>query len=407
MLTTLLVRLVAWSVRRPILVVVLSLLIAAFAGVYTVQHFKINTDVSKLIDNEPQWAALGKAVDDAFPQRSQTLLAVVEAPAPEFASAAADALAAALDKDTQAGRIGQVSLPAGGPLFERDALLFLSPAELAKTTSKLADARPLVNTLAKDPSVTGLATTLSTTLGQPLLTGQVTLPGMKTLLGRAAASVDDVLAGRPAAFSWRALVDSDAAKQPAFAFVTVEPMVNYGALKAGEQTERTIRETAASLQLDKRFGAVVRLTGEQPLADEEFASVQDGAALNGIGTLIVVLIILVAGAALQAHDRRGADHAGGGPGGDGRAGPGDGRLAEHDLGGLHGAVRRARRRFRDPVRREVPRGTASRPEPRSRAAGRRAFDGRAALAGHRRGGRELLLVPADRRPPIAASRSWA
>lgn len=292
MLTTLLVRLVAWSVRRPILVVVLSLLIAAFAGVYTVQHFKINTDVSKLIDNEPQWAALGKAVDDAFPQRSQTLLAVVEAPAPEFASAAADALAAALDKDTQAGRIGQVSLPAGGPLFERDALLFLSPAELAKTTSKLADARPLVNTLAKDPSVTGLATTLSTTLGQPLLTGQVTLPGMKTLLGRAAASVDDVLAGRPAAFSWRALVDSDAAKQPAFAFVTVEPMVNYGALKAGEQTERTIRETAASLQLDKRFGAVVRLTGEQPLADEEFASVQDGAALNGIGTLIVVLIIL-------------------------------------------------------------------------------------------------------------------
>ncbi|KHJ59360.1 RND transporter, partial [Burkholderia glumae] len=169
--------------RRPLLVVVLSLVIAALGGVYAVQHFRINTDVSKLLDNEPQWAALGDAIDQAFPQRSQTILAVVEAPAPEFASAAADALAAALDRDTRAGRIGQVSLPAGGPLFEHDALLFLSPAELASTVSKLTSARPLVNTLAKDPSVTGLATTLSTTLGQPLLTGQVTLPGMKTLLG--------------------------------------------------------------------------------------------------------------------------------------------------------------------------------------------------------------------------------
>ncbi|KAF1007809.1 MAG: MMPL family transporter [Burkholderia sp.] len=292
MLTTLLVRLVAWSIRYPILVVVLSLLSAAFSGIYTVQNFKINTDVSKLLDNEPQWAAFGKAVDDAFPQRSQMLLAVIEAPAPEFAWAAADTLAAALDKYTQVGRIGQVSLPTGSPLFERNALLFLSPAEVAKTTSKLADARPLVNMLAKDPSVTGIATTLSSTLGQPLMTGQVTLSSMKTLLSRAATSVGDVLVGCPAAFSWRALVDNNAAKRPAFAFLTVKPMVNYGALKAGEQTERTIRETTTLLQLDKRFGAVVRLTGKQPLADEEFASVEEGAVLNGIGTLIVMLIIL-------------------------------------------------------------------------------------------------------------------
>ncbi len=292
MVTHLIVRLVAWSVRRPILVVVLSLVIAAFSGVYVAHHFKINTDISKLVDADPEWAALGDAIDRAFPQRNGTILAVVEAPAPEFATAAAHALTAGLEEQAKAGRIGQVAEPGGGPFFERNGLLFLSPEETASTTAQLASARPLVNELAKNPSLTGLATTLSTTLGMPLQTGQVKLPGMAKLLSRSAATVDDVLAGKPAAFSWRGLVDSDAARQPARAFVTVQPVINYGALRAGEETTRTIRETAHTLALDKRFGAVVHLTGEQPLADEEFASVQDGAAVNGLATMLVVLVIL-------------------------------------------------------------------------------------------------------------------
>ncbi|MBE0628025.1 MAG: RND transporter, partial [Burkholderia vietnamiensis] len=104
MVTSLIIRLVAWSVRRPVLVVVLSLVIAACSGVYVAQHFKINTDISKLVDAEPQWAALGQAVDNAFPQRNGTILAVVEAPAPEFATAAAHALTGALQKQSDAGR---------------------------------------------------------------------------------------------------------------------------------------------------------------------------------------------------------------------------------------------------------------------------------------------------------------
>ncbi|HDR9250316.1 MMPL family transporter [Burkholderia vietnamiensis] len=292
MVTSLIIRLVAWSVRRPVLVVVLSLVIAACSGVYVAQHFKINTDISKLVDAEPQWAALGQAVDNAFPQRNGTILAVVEAPAPEFATAAAHALTGALQKQSDAGRIGQVAEPGGGPFFEHNGLLFLSPQEVSDTTTQLASARPLVNELAKNPSLTGLATTLSTLLGQPLLTGQVKLPEMAKLLARSAATVDDVLAGKPAAFSWRGLVDADAARQPARAFVTVQPVVNYGALKAGAQATQVIRDTAKALDLTQHYGAVVRITGEQPLADDEFASVEDGAALNGVLTLLAVLVIL-------------------------------------------------------------------------------------------------------------------
>jgi hopanoid biosynthesis associated RND transporter like protein HpnN len=292
MLTSLIVRLVDWSVRRPIWVVALALALAAASGVYVARHFQINTDVSKLIENEPQWAALGAALDRAFPQRDQTILAVVEAPAPELADAAADALAAGLKTPVYASEIGDVNQPAGGPLFEHNGLLFLSTREVAGTTSQLASAKPLINALAHDPSLTGLATTLSTMLGLPLQSGQVALPSLATLFSRSADTVDAVLADKPAAFSWRALVDADAARQPARAFVTVTPVLHFGALQAGAQASAAIRAAAVSLDLQKRYGAVVRLTGQQPLADEEFASVQDGAAVNGIITLLVVLAIL-------------------------------------------------------------------------------------------------------------------
>ena len=36
----------------------------------------------------------------------------------------------------------------------------------------------------------------------------------------------------------------------------------------------------------------MRLTGSVPLADEEFATIADGAALNGAVTILVVLLIL-------------------------------------------------------------------------------------------------------------------
>ncbi|HTH75475.1 MAG TPA: MMPL family transporter [Trinickia sp.] len=292
MLTPLIVRLVAWSVRRPVWIVALALLLAAASGVYTARHFKINTDVSKLIETDAQWSALSTAMDRAFPDRDQTILAVVDANAPEMADAAADALAAGLSSPAYRAQIGAVSQPGGGPLFEHGGMLFLSTDSVARTTAQLAQARPLVNTLAHDPSVTGLATTLSTMLGLPLQSGQVKLPGMATLFTRAADTTDAVLAGKNAAFSWRALVDPDSARQPAHAFVTVTPVVNYGALQAGAQASDTIRKVARELDLQKRYGASVHLTGEQPLADEEFASVADGAAVNGIATLIVVLAIL-------------------------------------------------------------------------------------------------------------------
>ena len=51
-------------------------------------------------------------------------------------------------------------------------------------------------------------------------------------------------------------------------------------------------KAASDLNFAGEYGARVRLTGPVPIANEEFATVADGAVVNGIGTVLVVLFIL-------------------------------------------------------------------------------------------------------------------
>ncbi|MEM5451323.1 MMPL family transporter [Paraburkholderia guartelaensis] len=282
-------RLVSWSIRHRISVIALSLVLALLSGHYVSHHFKINTATDRLLTVDKRWDSLSRSLDRAFPQRGGSILVVVESSAPEFADTAASELATALRKDTH--RFVAVTQPGASPFFEHNGLLFLSLRDVQSTTSQLTQARPLLNALSHDPSLTGLANLLTTTLLLPLQIGRVKLEQMAPLLDQSADVMDRVLANQAAAFSWRSLMDSHATS-PARAFVLVQPVLDYASLRAGGNASALIRDTAASLHLDARFGARVRLTGEQPLADDEFASVQDGAALNGAVTLLVVLGIL-------------------------------------------------------------------------------------------------------------------
>jgi hopanoid biosynthesis associated RND transporter like protein HpnN len=306
MLTSLLSRLVRFAACRPWTVILAALLLVIAGGLYAARHFAIDTNTGRLLDLTAPWAKRDAEVDAAFPQRQQTILAVVQAPARELADAAADALADALRR--QPARFRAVNQPGGGEYFAREALLFLEPAELDEVVSKLLQARPLINTLAHDPTLRGLADTLSVTLALPLQMGQVQLADMAGLLDDSAVTIERVLAGKPAALSWIALAVpaprergvaagalapvARGASASSFSFVTVSPVLDFRNLQAGAAASAAIRATAVQLGLAQRFGATVRLTGPQPLTDEEFASVAEGALVNGVLTVLAVVLIL-------------------------------------------------------------------------------------------------------------------
>lgn len=287
MLTSLVVRIVRFSAKHAYPVIFASLLLVVASCVYVAKHFAINTDVSSLIDLNTPAAERGREIDRAFPQKTDLTLAVVQAPAAEFADKAAAELAAKLESETDVFRA--VSRPGAGDFFAHNALLFASTDDVKSLTGKLEDAKPLLNRLAQDPSLAGLSNLLSVTLQTPLLTGQVKLSDMSRLLGNAADASEAVLANRPAAMSWRALVAPDTVAR---SYVQVQPVLDYGALEAGANAATRIRDAVADLKLGERYGATVRLTGPRPLSDEEFASVRQDAGPNAVITLLAVLVVL-------------------------------------------------------------------------------------------------------------------
>ena len=289
MLTSLVVSIVRTSVRFAVFTLLLGLLLAVGAGYYTSQHFAINTDINTLISDKMDWRQRDVQFDKAF-DRDSTILAVVEAPTPELTSAAALALEAKLRDDKK----NFVSMqPLGsGEFFEKNGLLFLPTKEVAEVTGQFEQAAPLIEIMAGDPSIRGLTGALETGLAG-VKRGEVKLDDTTRPFGQIAQTVEDVLNKGTANFSWRQLVSdkplNDSDKR---AFIEFKPVIDYSALEPGKDATDAIRKAASDLDFPGKYQARVRLTGPIPIANEEYATVQDGAITNGIGTVVVVLIIL-------------------------------------------------------------------------------------------------------------------
>src|SRR5262249_52335575 len=75
-------------------------------------------------------------------------------------------------------------------------------------------------------------------------------------------------------------------------FVNIQPVLDFGDLQPGGKATAVIRDAASRLGLTPEKGVKVRLTGSVALSDEEFATIADGAALNGAVTLLLVGFVL-------------------------------------------------------------------------------------------------------------------
>ena len=279
--------LIDFCTRWPWTVVLVSALLAVGAGIYTAQNFAINTDISRLISPDLGWRKREIAYQKAFPQ-GNNILAVIDASTSEAATEVAIALRDELSQ--RKDLIEQVSAPAETPFFAKSALLYMPTSEVRSVTGQLEQLGPLLHVLAGDPTLRGLGQAL--TAG--MMSAQVGEGGLSPLTGvltQASATVDNVLAGKPTHFSWRELV---AGKQAGNyrRFLVIDPVLDYAALQPGKAASDLIRRTVDELKLKDTYGATVRLTGTVPIADEEFATIAEGALPNMVATLAIVLVIL-------------------------------------------------------------------------------------------------------------------
>ncbi|MGD4318192.1 hypothetical protein QT621_27310, partial [Xanthomonas citri pv. citri] len=154
-------------------------------------------------------------------------------------------------------------------------------------TSQFESAAPLIEIMAGDPSIRGLTGALETGLAG-VKRGQVKLDNTARPFNQIAQTVETVLNKGNASFSWRELVsDEPLTDSDKRAFIEFKPILDYNALEPGKGATDAIRKAAADLDFPGKYQARVRLTGPVPIANEEYATVQEGAVVNGVGTVLV------------------------------------------------------------------------------------------------------------------------
>jgi uncharacterized protein len=292
MLRHALVSIVTRCTRHAWLTIIVGALIGVVSGVYATRHFAINTDINTLISPDLAWRQRELAFENAFPQHLHSILVVVDAPTPELTSQATTALADRLSANKDVFK--SIAQPGGGEFFRRNGLLFLPVDETEKVAGQLTQAEPLIAQLATDPSLRGLIEVL-----QMGLTGveleKITLDGMLRALTMTADTVEAVQARKKVDFSWHELLNPSKPEDPVNTkrkYIDIQPVLDFSALEPGKEATDAIRKAVTDLRLPEDYGARVRLTGPVPIADEEFATVQEGMLVNGMATVVIVLVIL-------------------------------------------------------------------------------------------------------------------
>jgi len=283
-------RIVALCCRHAIAVVVLSALLCAAAMTYVSGNFAMNTDSSKLINEDVAWRMRQAQFDAAFPQNTDLILVVIDGRTPELAESAAARLTERLHAQPEFFR--SVRRPDGGAFFNQNGLLFLSEKEVADTTAQLIRAQPFLGPLASDPSLRGLMSSLDTVL-LGVAAKQATLADIDAPMRSLAPVFEDAARGQVNYLSWRALFTGAAPKAEELRrFITVQPVLDFTALQPGQRASDAIRASARNLGIDPAHGVSVRLTGDVPMSDEEFATLADRAEIMVSAMLAGVLLLL-------------------------------------------------------------------------------------------------------------------
>jgi hopanoid biosynthesis associated RND transporter like protein HpnN len=283
-------RVVAGCARRPWRVLMVAVALSAGALIYTAKHIAIDSDSSRLIAPDVNWRQRERAFDAAFPRHANLIAVVVDGSTPELAEQATAALTQRLSGHTELFRA--VWRPDGGPFFDRAGLLFESTTALAQTMQRLIAAQPLLGSLAADPSLRGLMHALDLVL-EGMQHDQAPPDELAQPLAQLAAAIESSNAGQAPVFSWHTLFTARPPDPRELRrFVLVQPILDYSALQPGERASAAIRAAAHELGLDADPRLRVRQTGPVPLADEEFATLADGAVLNVTTMLCAVVALL-------------------------------------------------------------------------------------------------------------------
>lgn len=291
MLSSFIARLVDFSHRFALAIVLLALLVSLGLGGYVSEHFKMNTDINQLMAADLDWRIREAAVEKGFPQKSNLLVVVVDGDTPDAAEAGAEALS--LKLRAMPDRFSEVVRPDRIPFFLKNGLLLLSKDEMNTILNQMIQAQPMLGILAADPSLRGFFGMIDLML-DGVARGETDFKQLDAPINIISETVEANLTGQDKVLAWQSM---DPEQKPTLRdlrkFILAKPVLDFTALEPGEASSTALRAVVKDLHLTADNGVRVRLTGDVALNDEEFASVSEGTGFATILSGVLVLCILL------------------------------------------------------------------------------------------------------------------
>ncbi len=270
------------------LILFLSLLTTVGVAIYTVNHFRVDTEVTDMISDKLPYRKLEKEFQSAFPQFKETIVVVIDADTPETARLQRDKLVERVKRET--GLFKGVYAPGGGEFFERNGLLYLSVKDLEALSENLASAQPLLGLISKDLTLRGLFSVIERIVSQEGDFEQKAK--LVPFFDRLAQTLEGSSSSRPRPLSWQELIlGEEMAAEASRQFIILDPVLDYASLSGGAAGIEAVHRIKDELGLHEASGVRVRLTGDVVLNYENLLAVNKG---MGVTTLISFLLVAIA-----------------------------------------------------------------------------------------------------------------
>ena len=252
-------------------------------GWVAVTQFRINSELSHLIDQTSDWRVDFDRFGEEFPDLIKTAVIVVKGNSIGAVEEATQSVVARLEAmDTF---FSHVAAPGSEPFFRDHALLYMDLDQFDDIVDRLAEAQPLISRVVDDA---GLSTVFE--LVGDAVENETDAP-LDTITKNLVATGRGVLQGEGGKVRWvdEFFTNSDTRYQLIF----VKPKSTFDTTLPDAQLMAGLREMRAELSLPN--GVEIFFTGEIPLQHEEIEAAISGITTAGWVALGLLLLVLIVG----------------------------------------------------------------------------------------------------------------
>ncbi len=296
------------SSQRPVVTILLSILLAVSAMLYTSRALTFVTSNLRLLPQGERYVVLLKEYQRDFGELNDIVI-VAESPAPEQSKAYAARLVKALEEGGLP--VSQITYRVDPAYFDGRGLLYLSVDELTRLRDRLFDYQEFIESYAGDPTVPRLLQALNQQIANAMAlgfldlgferSGSTDLRFLESLIDQISARLDGAspyVSPWATAFSAGRVDDPDAgyffSSDRHWLFMFVQQKREEGNFKDNRATIEAIRRTVAELRRefpDVRAG----VTGGPAISNDEMVTAFDDSRLSSLlATLLTVALLVVA-----------------------------------------------------------------------------------------------------------------